>query len=171
MVYFTYVIVSILQASTVYKKQIEIVEVEKVIEVEVEREIEVEKEYLGVCSPESIKKTYMDYRAVTNTNSTQYSFLSQCNKVNGMLLYENHYVVAMSQEYGDIGTKLNIQLSSGSYFPVVIGDFKHEGCTSSDGSMIEFIVDTENLDSELLQNNFDIWFSGKIISIERVRKI
>lgn len=128
-------------------------------------------ETLSVCNPSATFKSYMDYRAITNTGSPQYRLQTQATTGDyGIRTVDGRYTVAMASQYGSVGDELNITLSSGAIIYVVIGDIKgNTSCTHSDGSMIEFIVDTDNMNSTArTYGNFNTIFSGTVVNIERV---
>lgn len=103
-------------------------------------------------------KSYMGYKAITSTKSPQYK-LQHGGQVytdsNGYRRVGDSFVVAVGTYYADsIGTKLRVTLDSGSQFTAIVGDFKANRHTdgsnmqhAKDGSVIEFIVDTNSLES------------------------
>lgn len=120
-------------------------------------------------------KSYMDGRSVTNTRSKQYALLQNCTIVDGLYTLEGRPAIAISSYYGSVGDVLKIKLSSGMVFEAVIGDIKQavhvDGETQAhlvDGSVIEFIVDTSTLDSELLKaGSLNGRYEGSIEYIKR----
>lgn len=150
-----------------------------------------QKEYIGedieVCSSSSTK-TYMSYKAITDTSSTQYRYIEEnmsVDPVTGLLVDEEGFIgVALGSYFGDIGTRYYITLDTGIVLPVVKVEAKSDkhtnnGCAQSvDGSVIEFVIDVDIASSYfgissngyVLSgnfNNFDL-FSGEIIAIEKV---
>lgn len=125
--------------------------------------------YKEVCS-KSTFKSWMDYRAITNTSSNQYKLqiAAQTGKY-GIRTLDDYYLVAMGGYYGPVGKKYSITFEDGQVIKVMIGDIKHEGCVSSnDGSMLEFIVDSFAMDPLIRKlGNFDHIFNGKIIEIQK----
>lgn len=112
-------------------------------------------------------KSYMDYRMITNTSSEQYK-LQQSAYTNGQGLreYKGFILVAVSSRYGNVGDILAIDLEADSIY-AIIGDIKdkgHDGCSSDrDGSMVEFIVDTQVIDPKIKSSgNFNDVYQGKI---------
>lgn len=102
-------------------------------------------------------KSYMDWRAVTNTSSKQYELLNSgiFNMDNGLLITEDGYVaVALGSKYGSVGDKFRITLDTGKTFKAIKADAKSDahtinGCHQyQDGSIIEFVVDTTALSYE-----------------------
>lgn len=107
----------------------------------------------GVSISDNGFKSYMDYRAITNTGSKQYSLQhSGAYTSNGYRMYGGSYMVALGSRFGTVGSKGKVTFSDGSSIPIVIGDIKANGHTDSsntyhlsDGSVIEFIVDTGSI--------------------------
>lgn len=108
-------------------------------------------------------KAYMSYKCITDTSSSQYKLQSLCwTDSNGLRRYSegktDYYVVAMGTYYADsVGDKFLISLDSGKKLPVIVGDIKAPEDTvdnqyhwfGSEGkNVIEFIVDTSELDRE-----------------------
>lgn len=126
-------------------------------------------------------KSYMDWRAVTNTSSKQYELLNSgiFNMDSGLLITEDGYVaVALGSKYGNVGDKFRITLDTGKRFKAIKADAKSDahtinGCHQyQDGSVIEFVVDTNNLryENRLAYAMGDIsyveGFEGIVTSIE-----
>ena len=112
-------------------------------------------------------KSYMDYRMITNTSSEQYK-LQQSAYTNeqGLREYKGFILVAVASRYGNVGDILAIDLEADSIY-AIIGDIKdkgHDGCSSDrDGSMVEFIVDTQVIDPKIKSSgNFNDVYQGKI---------
>jgi len=135
---------------------------------------------------------YMDYTAITNTDSNQYK-LERCCKTSkeGIRYYEDeigniYYLVALAEYYGtEIGTTYEVTLDNGSSFYVMLGDCKdssdtdtkygrycwnfirREDCTN----VLEFIVDTSQLPHKVTNwgtlTAID-YFNGNITSIEKI---
>lgn len=102
----------------------------------------------------STKKTYMDYRAITNTASNQYKFQQRkdvwVDEYGFLVQNSEWYVVAMGSYWGEIGDKFLIYLKNGEIISVVIGDIKADRHTDSknyahatDGHVIEFLIDSD----------------------------
>ena len=116
---------------------------------------------------DSTFKSYMDYRMITNTSSEQYK-LQQSAYTNeqGLREYKGFILVAVASRYGNVGDILAIDLEADSIY-AIIGDIKdkgHDGCSSDrDGSMVEFIVDTQVIDPKIKSSgNFNDVYQGKI---------
>lgn len=123
---------------------------------------------LNVCDINATFKSYMDYRAITDVSSPHYALVRDA-LVNdyGILLKEGRLVVAMANQYGDVGQKLDITLSTGNKLKVILGDIKGTQCTHQDGSMLEFIIDSTKVTKKQLSlGNYDNVYQGSIIKIE-----
>lgn len=123
----------------------------------------------------------MDLDAITNTQSKQYK-LKQSYWLDeyGHYRYSSndidYYVVALGSYYGEIGDKFRITLSNGNIFYVIKGDEKSDtqtvsGCYHPDGSVIEFIIDTNTVYSayENFNGGFQVYdkWNGDIIKVEK----
>lgn len=139
-----------------------------------------EKSYIELCSTSSVK-TYMDYRAITDELSLQYKYIQAYMKVNdkGLLIDKDGYIgVALGRYYGTIGSKYKITLDTGVILNVIKIEEKADndtinGCQQKyDGSVIEFVIDTDYFElsdngyifNGNFNNNKD--FNGNIESIE-----
>jgi len=150
-----------------------------------------QKEYktedAGVCAANDTK-TYMDYRAITDTSSKQYKFIQENMTVDdktGFLYDKDGFIgVALGSYYGEIGDRFYFTLDSGVVLPVIKIDSKADahvvnGCAhAGDGSVIEFVIDREKADEFFGQygnglvlsgnyNNYDL-FHGEIVKVEKV---
>lgn len=77
-------------------------------------------------------------------------------------------MVAVGTVYGQVGDKFDLRLESGQFLRVIIGDSKGGRCAHDDGSMLEFIVDTNVMDSEdRLRGNLERIYGGRIVNIWR----
>lgn len=130
-------------------------------------------------------KSYMDGAKVTNTASKQYQLL-QTMHINDQGFYatdDGFIGVALGSYYGPIGSKFTVTLSNGNTFKVIKADEKsdndvYNGCYhKQDGSMMEFVIDTETageywgmINGYVLGGNFNNCeqFNGTIVSMERV---
>lgn len=143
----------------------------------------------GVCAVSDVK-TYMDYRAITAKGSTQYKYIQENMTIDedtGFLVDEDGFIgVALGSYYGVIGDRYYMTLDSGVVLPLVKVEEKADGDTYngcyhySDGSIIEFVIDTDYAkESEAFgvsgnglinsgnYNNFEL-FSGDIVKVEKV---
>lgn len=135
-------------------------------------------------------KSYMDYRAITDTSSKQYKLQqSSFTDGDGLRKYDDYYLVAMGTYYaGDVGNTFRITLETGIEFNVMTGDIKGDLCTDKlnmyspvydscgdyiSANVIEFIVDTDTLDSSVKKlgtiSGYD-FFKGNITAIERIEE-
>lgn len=101
-------------------------------------------------------KTYMDYRAITLTTSRQYKLQETLAYTgdNGLRMVNGRYCVAVGSYYTTtIGQHIDIELENGKVIKAVLADCKADKHTDStnrihpDGSVVEFVVDTDALDS------------------------
>jgi len=129
-----------------------------------------EPEYREICSTGTFK-SWMDYRAITDSSSKQWQLQQSAttDPYYGLRLYGEYVMVAMGPQYGPVGAKYLIQFQDRSVIKVIISDIKHQGCTSSDGSMLEMLVDAKVLPLNIkTSGNFDSVFHGRIIEIREV---
>ena len=130
-------------------------------------------------------KTYMDYRAITNTDSIQYKMQQEAyTDEYGLRKYKNgDYMVAMGSYYGKVGDRFRITLDSGETIRCIMGDAKADCHTDaynqytpcgSGKNVIEFVVDTPALSDEARQmgdvSYADDIFEGNISKIERIEE-
>lgn len=103
-------------------------------------------------------KSYMGYKAITNESSKQYKLQQQCttNEL-GLRVYNGYYTVAVGTGFqADVGDYIDVELSTGNVLHCIIGEMKRNRDTNADniqcsnGNVIEFIVDTDVLDREVL---------------------
>jgi len=130
-----------------------------------------EPETREVCSTSTFK-SWMDFRAITSKSSVQYKLQQSAttDKNYGFRMIDGNILVAMGPQYGPVGSKYIIQFEDGKVINAMIGDIKHQGCTSDDGSMIEFIVDSNTLPKFLkTSGNFNQLFHGSISMIREVK--
>lgn len=126
----------------------------KQLEVEdyiVQNEITLQSTVLKPCSTSSVK-SYMDRKAITSETSIQHKFIEENMEVrNGLWFDREGYIgVALGSWFGEIGSRWVFELSSGELIYAVKIDEKDDkhtinGCEHKiDGSVIEFVVDTES---------------------------
>ena len=131
-------------------------------------DVEIIRESLPICSNSSFK-SYMSYKAITSPTSVQYALqvIAYTDIETGHRMIDNRVMVAMGTPYAPAGRKLTLVFDGGQELKVVVGDVKHEGCTSSrDGSMLEFIVDVNRMDQNIRRlGNYNYVYYGKIINI------
>lgn len=135
----------------------------------------------------SSTKSYMDYAKITNKTSPQYKFIKEKMQVHkdGFLRDSEGYIgVALGSALGTVGDKFEFVLDTGIVLKVVIIDRKadkdtHKGFYhKSDGSVIEFVVNTKS--PSMVKNKWGnglIWsgnfnncneFKGKIAKIYKI---
>ena len=100
----------------------------------------------------SSTKTYMDYRAITAKTSPQYQYIHNYMQVceDGFLRDEDGFIgVALGSYFGAVGSKYEFVLDSGITLPLIKIEEKSDSDTSygfyhnSDGSVIEFVIDSK----------------------------
>lgn len=113
---------------------------------------------ISVPNTNTSMKSYMDYRSITSKTSPQYK-LQQREDIytdnEGFRRIGDKFIVAVGTYYSNsVGDCLSIELSSGRVFEAVVGDIKDNRHTDKmnrqhkvDGSVVEFIVDTKNMDN------------------------
>lgn len=106
-------------------------------------------------------KTYMDYSAITDTDSVQYAMQQQAfTDSQGIRRIGSDVCVALGTGYADsCGERFEITLDTGSSFTAVVGDIKADCHTDptnryvelweGHGDMVEFIVETDKLDKDV----------------------
>lgn len=104
-------------------------------------------------------KSFMDYRAITNTDSKQYKLQQYYSKTGeyGIRMADSRYIVAIGTYFTpDIGQYFDIILENGTVIPCILGDQKADADTDSDniitkhnGCMSEFIVDSDALNKDV----------------------
>lgn len=111
--------------------------------------------------PESYRvkdfKSYEDYRAITSKNTPHYKLQHEyaVTGPEGIRMVDNRYCIAIGSYFTTtIGQYIDIVLENGTVIPCILGDQKSDAHTDdlhiahkSDGSIVEFIVDLEVLDS------------------------
>lgn len=125
---------------------------------------------MSVPQGNSSFKSYMDYKAITNTKSAQYKvnrasnvYTDSCGMrrvVVGQSANEDidDFVVALGTFYGKVGDRFSIQFSNGQTITAVMGDLKANKHTDStnryhlkDKSVVEFIVENNRLNKLVKQ--------------------
>ncbi len=126
-------------------------------------------------------KTYMDYRKITNKNSKQWELQEQAwTEGRGFRKIGEHFLVAVGTYYSkEVGKELLITLEDGMELKAIVGDIKqdrHIDPTNRyvpiNGNIVEFIVDVEKLDPEVVRRGDVSWLglNGKIKSIQEVKR-
>lgn len=124
-------------------------------------------------------KCYMDYRAITATDSPQYQLQQEAwTDDYGLRRVDNFYCVALGSAFGStIGDKYLVTLSTGEEIPVILSDQKADQDTISDntrdynGAVLEFVVDAAAL-PESVRCSGDVssipLFQGSVKEIRRL---
>ena len=143
------------------------------------------EESLPVPNVNTDFKTYMDYRAISDTDSVQYEMQQQAyTDSQGIRRIDGDVCVALGTAYAEsCGERFEITLDTGNSFTAVVGDIKAdchtdptnryvelwEGC----GDMVEFIVDTPKLDDHIrIMGSIGEYddYSGSVVSIVRLEE-
>lgn len=114
-------------------------------------------ECTGWAASGSSNKPYMDFRAVTDTSSTQYALIQQAViEPDGRLTIDGYTLVAMGHNWGYVGEKM-IAIIGGREVPIIKADEKQnihtlngEGWYGMNGHVLECIVDTNTLEEMAL---------------------
>ena len=120
-------------------------------------------------------KTYMDYRAITDTHSVQYEMQQDCyTDADGLRRYKtDEYVVAVGSPIADVGDYITVELDTGETLDCIVGDSKGDRWwhkCSKGHNVVEFIVDVDTLDKEA-KNAGDVSCivgDGNVKKIERM---
>lgn len=122
-------------------------------------------------------KLWMDYRAITNTDSVQWQLLQKAIVGNdGILRIDGYVCVALGRSYGNLGDKFIFQIGNKRIkciFTDMKADFdtlNGEGWLDPYGNILEIIVDEYQINSasrSMGDMNYTDSLSGKIIHIWR----
>ena len=144
---------------------------------------------MGVPNVNSSFKSWMDYRAVTNTKSAQYKFIRRwgwideqgfmrCSGERDLGITDDYYLIALGSYYGtEIGTKYRITTDTGKVFYGALADCKADRHTNSTNQyaghkdVVEFLVDTRILNRNVRRMgsaNVYMPLNGRIAKIERI---
>lgn len=124
-------------------------------------------------------KSYMDGAMITCKTSRAYQVIKELHVENGLYTDGKYIAIAISSYYGNVGDKFRITLSSGKTFLAIMSDTKashelNEKYEHADGSLIEFIIDTDEArkyyPKAILTGNFNNTdeYKGEIVKIERL---
>ena len=125
-------------------------------------------------------KSYMSYKAITNTRSKQYKLQQQAvtDPTTGIRMIDGDYCIAIGSGWGcAVGDKVLVTLQGGKTFNAIISDAKADAHTNSDnkttthdGSVVEFVVDISSLPKKVrTSGNVGTLdqFSGGVVSITK----
>lgn len=125
-------------------------------------------------------KSYMSYKAITNTRSKQYQLqqLAVTDPTTGIRTIDGDYCIAIGSGWGCVvGDRILVTLQGGKTFNAIVADAKANAHTNSDnkttthdGSVIEFVVDIPSLPKHVkTSGNIGTLdqFSGGVISITK----
>ncbi len=149
----------------------EFVEIEYIVHTELDLPEEVDGKF----------KTYMDYRKITDKNSKQWKLQEQAwTEGRGFRKIGEHFLVAVGTFYADeVGKELLIEFEDGQRIKAIVGDIKQDRHTDPtnryvpiNGNIVEFIVDIEKLDPEVIRRGDVSWLglNGRIKSIWGVER-
>lgn len=128
-------------------------------------------------------KSYMSWRAITNTRSDQYKLQQECwTDTDGLRRYDEYYVIALGSYYtSNIGDTFKVTLDSGETFKAVVGDFKADRHTDKNNQytptescgkcVLEFIVDTGTLDRTARKMGDISYIKGFDGNVEKMEKL
>lgn len=125
-------------------------------------------------------KSYMSYKAITNTRSKQYQLQKQAvtDPTTGIRTVNGDYCVAIGSGWGcAVGDRILVTLQGGKTFNAIVADAKADAHTNSDNkttthdnSVVEFVVDIKMLPKSVrLSGNVGTLdqFSGGVVSITK----
>lgn len=128
-------------------------------------------------------KSYMSWKAITNTESDQYQLQKECWTDNsGLRRYDDKYVIALGSYYTDeIGDVFKVTLDNGKSFKAVVGDFKAD-CHTDELNMytptescgkcvVEFVVDIKALNKTARKMGDISYITGFDGNIEKMEKL
>lgn len=135
--------------------------------------------YMEVPNVDTSFKTYMSYKAITNTKSLQWKYRNMAyTDEQGFRRIDNDYVIALGSYYAQkAGERFEITLDSGKVFTAITGDLKadiHTDPTNRyierNGNMIEFLVDVDKIDilSKRMGDMSYSGFEGKVLKIKKL---
>ena len=128
-------------------------------------------------------KSYMSWKAITNTRSEQYKLQQECwTDKNGLRRYDEYYVIALGSYYTDeIGDTFKITLDTGKSFKAVVGDFKADHHTDTEHQytptadcgkcVLEFVVDTKALNNTAKRMGDISYIKGFDGNVEKMEKL
>ena len=145
---------------------------------------------LGVPNLNTSFKSYMDYRCITDSRSSQYKFIRQwawvdeqgfmkCSGERDLGINDDYYLIALGSYYGtQIGTKYRITLDNSRIIYGVLADCKADVHTNSTNqyiphnkNIVEFVVDVSRLNKDVkYHGNANVYelLNGVITKIEKI---
>lgn len=128
---------------------------------------------------ESTRKSFMDYRTITDTSSRQWKFTRGGYLIDGVIHYDGYTCAALGSRFGKVGDRLIFTMSTGRKLLIIKAEQKQDkdtingaGWTGKDGSVIELIVDSSQAPEKAVQMgdfNYVDEYYGKIIKVERLK--
>lgn len=125
-------------------------------------------------------KSYMSYKAITNTRSKQYQLQRQAvtDPATGIRTINGDYCVAIGSGWGcAVSDRILVTLQNGKTFNAIVADVKADAHTNSDNkttthdnSVVEFVVDIPALPASVrTSGNVGTLdqFSGGVVSITK----
>lgn len=124
------------------------------------------------------QKLWMDYRAITDTSSPQWS-ISRNGRVgnDGILRYNDYICIALGQEYGAVGDKFLIQIGEKKVKCILTDQKKYcdtlngEGWLDPYGNLLEILVDSDIINSDCRQMgdmNYTPALNGEVTAIWKI---
>lgn len=131
----------------------------------IDRASSISKEFKEIDIPENAGdgwfKSYMDPIKITKKDSKQYKFKSLYTDVNGLYMYKDMYVVAMTETHFDVGDEVIVTFDDNVTIKCFIGDVKNKNDPNFNGfghihyvgtdehsSIVEFFVNTKTLEEK-----------------------
>jgi hypothetical protein len=133
-------------------------------------------------------KAYMPYDSITDKTAPQWHYRQNAwTDSNGLRRVDSDYLVAMGTYYTEkVGERFKITLDTGNVFTVTVGDIKNPAHTDRynmytsvkdnygnfySANVVEFIVDTDRLDSRAKKLGTVSCLDGLDGNIEKIEKI
>lgn len=114
--------------------------------------------YTSMSVSGDVRKSFMDYSAITSVSSRQYKIQSSKAYTGdrGIRMVNGRYLIAIGSFYSkEVGQYIDLVLENGTVIPCIIGDCKKDidtmnnHSTGKDGSTAEFIIQTSAVSSEV----------------------
>lgn len=148
-------------------KEVEIVEevIEEVEEV-VKEVVKPPTHGMEVCYNGVNFASYMDYRAITRGSQLELQNKSATNEL-GLRTYNGMVLIAMANRYGNVGDTIQVTFEDNHTEWFVIGDIKGGTDCTHGNSLIEVIVDTNLVASEVRRDGKVHQYSKRVIKLNR----